>query len=316
VKKVLLIGTGYMAKEYVKVLKDLEVDYVVIGNSKDSCEKFQNDTGIKAQEGGIETFIKNNKIYDCYVINAVNAEKLYETTKLLLENNIKNILVEKPAALYKKETNQLYELSKRKNANVFVAYNRRFYASTLKAKEIIKNDKGVTSFNFEFTEWAHEIEKLDKPKSVLERWFIANSTHVVDLAFYLGGVPKEICCYTSGSLNWHPSASVFSGSGISESGALFSYFANWESAGRWSVEILTKKHKLIFRPMEKLQIQKKGSINQEFVEIEYSLDEKYKPGVYLQTKVFLTGKIENLCTLSEQLNNFDLYLRMANYSEK
>jgi len=315
-KKVLLIGTGYMAREYVKVLEDLKVEYIVIGNSKDSCEKFKNDTGVEAQEGGIEEFIKNNKIDDYYVINAVNAEKLYETTKLLLENNVKNILVEKPAALYKKEINQLYELSKKKNSNIFIAYNRRFYASVLKAREIIENDGGVTSFNFEFTEWAHEIEKLNIPKNVLERWFIANSTHVVDLAFYLGGVPKEICCYTSGGLNWHPSASVFSGSGVSESGALFSYFANWESAGRWSVEILTKKHKLIFKPMEKLQIQKKGLIKQEFVEIDYSLDEQYKPGLYLQTKNFIKDEnIEYFCNIDSLVKLFNIFEKIANYNE-
>ena len=312
-KKVLLIGTGYMAKEYIKVLKDLGVNCIVVGNSKNSCEKFQDDTGIKAQAGGIETFIKNNTMDNYYVINSVNAEKLYQTTKLLLENNVKNILVEKPAGLNKREIEDLYYISRDKKAKVFVAYNRRFYASTLKAKEIIENDGGVTSFNFEFTEWAHEIEKLDKPNSVLKKWFIANSTHVVDLAFYLGGVPKEICCYTSGSLNWHPNASVFSGSGISKKGALFSYFANWESAGRWSVEILTKKHKLIFRPMEKLQIQKKGSVAQEFVAIDYSLDEKYKPGLYLQTKKFLEDNTEDLCGLEYHFNVFDIYIKIGNY---
>ena len=314
-KKVLLIGTGYIGLEYTKVLKDLNVKFTIIGNSVNSCTKFERDTGIKVQDGGIEKFIKNNKIDDYYVINAVNAEKLYQTTKLLLENNAKNILVEKPASLYKKEIEHLYELSKDKNSNVFVAYNRRFYASTLKAKEIIENDGGVASFNFEFTEWSHEIEKLDKPKEVLERWFMANSTHVVDLAFYLGGTPKEISCYTSGSLSWHPSASVFSGSGVSENGALFSYFANWESAGRWSVEILTKNNKLIFRPMEKLQIQKKDTIKQEFVEVDYGLDEKYKPGLFLQTKMFINNNISiDLCKIEEQMVRFKIYKNIANYN--
>ena len=312
-KKVLLIGTGYMGIEYTKVLKDLNIEFIVVGNSVDSCIEFEKNTGIKAKDGGIEKFIKNNKIDDYYVINAVNAEKLYKTTKLILENNVKNILVEKPAALYKEEINHLYNLSKEKNSNVFVAYNRRFYASTLKAKQIIENDGGVTSFNFEFTEWSHEIEKLDKPKEILERWFLANSTHVVDLAFYLGGLPKKISCYTFGSLNWHPTASIFSGSGVSENEALFSYFANWESAGRWSVEILTKKNKLIFRPMEKLQIQKRGTIKSEYVKIDYRLDEKYKPGLYLQTKMFINNKFDCFCSIEHQLNIFKFYYKVANY---
>ena len=50
----------------------------------------------------------------------------------------------------------------------------------------------------------------------------------------------------------------FSGAGISISGALFSYQANWQSAGRWSVEILTKKNRLILCPLEELKVQKRG----------------------------------------------------------
>ena len=43
------------------------------------------------------------------------------------------------------------------------------------------------------------------------------------------------------------------------------------------MEVLTKENRLIFRPMEKLQIQKRGTIPQIFDEsIDYTLDDKYK----------------------------------------
>ena len=130
---------------------------------------------------------------------------------------------------------------------------------------------------------------------------MSNSTHVVDLAFNLGGLPKELASYTSGSLDWHPSASVFCGAGKSDKNALFNYAANWESAGRWSIEILTKNHKLILRPMEKLQIQNRGSIALNFVsDIDYSLDEKYKPGLFLQTNNFIACNFNNLCSIHQQ----------------
>ena len=132
-------------------------------------------------------------------------------------------------------------MSENANAKVFIAYNRRFYRAVSEAKRLIEGDGGVTSFNFEFTEWSHEIERLSKAPGVKEKWFLGNSTHVVDLAFFLGGKPSEISCYTQGGTDWHPTASLFSGAGVSEHGALFSYNANWESAGRWGVEVLTKK---------------------------------------------------------------------------
>jgi len=216
--------------------------------------------------------------------------------------------------LFENEFEELVNLSEIKKANIYIAYNRRYFASVIKAKEIIEQDGGVVSFNFEFTEWAHVIAPLKKGNDVKEKWFLSNSTHVVDLAFNIGGIPKEFSSFTNGSLDWHPSASVFCGAGISENGALFNYTANWERAGRWGVEILTKNNKLILRPMEKLQIQKRGTILETFVtDIDYSLDDNFKPGLYLQTKNFLKNNFDNMCSIKEQNNNVEIYNKIANY---
>ena len=111
-----------------------------------------------------------------------------------------------------------------------------------------------------------------------ENWFMVNSTHVVDMAFLLGGFPKELESYTAGDCDWHPDSAVFAGSGVSEYGALFSYQANWLAPGRWSVEILTLNNRLVFRPLEKLQVQKPKSVAIEFVDIDDQLDVEFKPG--------------------------------------
>jgi len=193
------------------------------------------------------------------------------------------------------------------------AYNRRFYSSTRKAKELIYNERGVISFNFELTEWSHIISGLEQPESVLSKWFLANSTHVADMAFFLGGKPDDICCFTAGKLDWHPSASIFSGAGRAINGALFNYAANWESAGRWSVEVLTKENRYIFRPMESLLVQKKGTIPQVIVEIDDAIDKQFKPGLYKQVESFLSSDTGCLCSIDEQLAMFEIYEMMANY---
>lgn len=313
-KKVLIVGASKMAQDYIKVLKDLEVEFIIIGRGAENAKECEKITNHKVITGGIEKFLNNNQHIFSHAIVAVGIENLYKTSKLLLDENIKNILIEKPGALFNSEFNELVNLSNKKKSNVYIAYNRRFLASVIKAREVIKKDSGVTSFNFEFTEWAHEIEPLKKAQEIKEKWFLSNSTHVVDLAFNLGGLPKEIVSYTSGSLNWHPSASVFCGAGVSDKSALFNYAANWESAGRWSIEVLTKNHKLVLRPMEKLQIQKKGSVALNFVEdIDYSLDEKYKPGLFLQTNNFINGDFNNLCSMQDQSRMITTYNKMANY---
>lgn len=313
--KVYLVGTGYMAIEYAKVLDALKIDYEVIGRGKESATKFKMKVGKNPFVGGINEWFEKNRERDytkSKVIIAVSIEQLAAVTIEFLKRGFKNILVEKPGGLNIAEIRKVSKETCKYKANVFIAYNRRFYSSVMKAREIIEKDGGVKSFNFEFTEWSHEIEKLDKDISVKWNWFLANSSHVVDLAFYLGGRPKKISCYVSGGLWWHPSASIFYGAGEAENGALFSYQANWEAPGRWGIEILTNKHRIILRPLEKLQIQNIGSTQTYFIDnIDDKKDIQFKPGLYLQTINFLEGNYSSLCSVFEQVKNCKIYSKIS-----
>ncbi|MEW5681811.1 MAG: gfo/Idh/MocA family oxidoreductase [Pseudomonadota bacterium] len=308
-----LIGAGGMAKDYSAVLSDLPFDYMVIGRGKDSAASFEKDTGVSVITGGVKHALESGLETPEFAIVATGVEMLADTCLSLLQGGVKKILVEKPGGMNKEDISLLESSAKAVGATIFVAYNRRFFSSVLKAKEIIAADGGVSSFNFEFTEWSHVIEKLTKADGVMEEWFTANSSHVVDLAFYLGGVPKQISCYTSGTLDWHKRSSNFAGSGVAKTGALFSYHANWQAPGRWGVEVLTRKHRLYLRPMEQLQRQKLGSIAIESVNIGDELDTKYKPGLYLMVKAFLNGEHHDLCSIEYQLNLMDTYNRIAGY---
>jgi len=309
-----LVGAGNMSQAYIKVLDALKNDYIVIGRGESSAVKCKELTAKPVLSGGLDTFLKENPSLPSHAIVSVSSDELSHTTTALLHYGVKNILVEKPAGFTSESIKKLNNLAQSKGANVLLAYNRRFYASVYKAREIIKADGGILSGNFEFTEWSHVIEKLDKTEAAFHSWLIGNSTHVIDLAFFLMGKPKEISTFTSGSLDWHPSSSIFAGAGITEKGILFNYHANWESAGRWSVEILTKNHKLIFRPMEKLSIIKKGTVKEiEVDDIDYTIDDKYKPGIYHQVKDFLNENYTIHCTLEDQADMVDTYYKIANY---
>jgi len=309
-----LVGAGNMAQSYIKVLDAIKNNYLVIGRSKKSSEQCAEITKKPVISGGLNIFLKSKPPLPTHAIVSVSSDELVNATTALLNYGVKNILVEKPAGLTIESIKNLNSLAKRKSANVLVAYNRRFYASVYKAKEMIEADGGILSGNFEFTEWSHVIEKLDKPDKVFHSWLIGNSTHVIDLAFHLMGKPKDICCFTSGSLLWHPASSIFAGAGKTENGILFNYHANWESVGRWSIEVLTKNYKFIFRPMEKLSIIKKGTVTEEEVDsIDYGIDNEYKPGLYHQVKNFIKGDYSIHCTLDEQANLIDVYYKIANY---
>ncbi len=309
-----LIGTGQMAMDYAAVLKSLNKPFTVIGRGETKSKAFEKQIGMTVISGGIQNYLETNPNVPEKVIVATNVEELQSICKMLINYGVKDILIEKPGVAYPREIDELAEVAKQTGVNVLLAYNRRFYASVLEAEKIIAEDGGLSSFNFEFTEWSHVITAEPKTDADLNNWFLGNSTHVVDLAFYIGGQPKDLSAYYAGALEWHPSASIFAGAGITEKGSLFSYQANWEAPGRWVLELLTKKHRLIFKPMEKLQIQLLGSVAINPIEINDSLDTEFKPGLYLQTKAFLEGNYDRFCTVETQKQMInDVYIKMSGY---
>lgn len=308
VKQVLVVGTGAIAGEYCKVLVDMGFIPDVVGRNQEKARKFSENYHVPAYGGGIEKYLeKTSKTYD-YAFVATDVVSLCSNTCNLLEYGIKNIFTEKPAGMNRMEIKKICQIAEKRNANVFVAYNRRFFASTAKAMDIIREDGGVKSFNFEFTEWSHVIEPLSYSAELKEEWFLVNSTHVVDLAFFLGGEPRRLSSYVSGHLNWHKNGCVYAGAGVSRTNVLFSYQANWAAPGRWAVEILTSKHRLYFKPMEKLSIQELGSVAVNSVEIDDRLDQEYKPGFYKEIESFINeiddGKKK---TIQDQLRYMDYF---------
>jgi len=309
-----LIGAGTMSLEYAKVLNSLGIDYDVICRSSSSAEKFEKEINKNVISGGLSNALKNHKPPNQAIV-AVGVEDLAKTTIDLINAGTKRILLEKPGGINTNELSDLYKVSNSNSASVLLAYNRRFYASTQTLKEMILKDGGATSCNFEFTEWSHVIKNLVTEKFVKESWFLANSTHVVDLAFYLCGFPSEWQSYYSGSLDWHPSAARFCGSGITEKGILFSYHADWEAPGRWSLEILTKLNRYILRPIERLQKIPIGKLEPENVNIDDEVDKKYKPGLYKQVKAFINNEDEEFCTIKDQVNHCSVYDKIAGYNK-
>lgn len=307
-----LIGSGSMSKDYARVLQGLHQAFEVVGRGADSAEKFEIETGIPVKQGGLESALAGSQV-PMQAIVAVGVEHLAEVTSELIKAGTRQILVEKPGGVSTKEIRELHQTATKHKALVYVAYNRRFFASTALARELIFKDGGATSCVFEFTEWSHIISPLVKGPGVKEAWFLGNSTHVVDLAFHLCGVPKDFGAWQSGSLEWHPAAARFCGSGTTEQGVLFSYHADWDAPGRWGVEVLTQKHRFILRPMEQLQVIEKGSVSLKNLDLDDEVDKKFKPGLYKQVKAFLAQDNNLLCTLDEQYRHSMFYDKMAGY---
>ena len=308
--KVLLVGSGQMAYEYWRVLDALGCQVIVAGRGLNSAKLFHEKTGVMPLLKPLREIINSEAVN--FGIVATSVENLASVCIELLQLKVKNILLEKPGALYKKDLNDIQSLSNQCNANVLIAYNRRFYDSVLQAKEIIRQDGGILSAIFDFTEWSHQIVDLPIGDEVKQRWFLANSSHIVDLVWHLIGSPKELVSSVSGSLPWHESGSIFVGSGISELDIPFSYHANWGGPGRWLCEFVTKNHKLIFKPLESLSVIKLGSVNIEKFPTGVE-DSKYKLGLFLQVKKFLGKDLSDMCSIDDQVIQFEFFSKISNY---
>tara|TARA_B100001113_G_C21073418_1_gene606566 strand:- start:528 stop:1466 length:939 start_codon:yes stop_codon:yes gene_type:complete len=311
--KIILVGCGQMAVEYNKVIKSMNLDLCVIGRGLKSAENFFKITSHKVDSLDLDSYLKNNNELANYAIISVGVESLASVCNKMINHGVKNILLEKPGAINLDELRKLNDSAVKSKSNIYIAYNRRFYHSVDLLKKQIEIDKGVKSCYFDFTEWSHQIEPLKIDNTVKNNWFMANSTHIVDLVFHIIGIPKMINSNTYGSLKWHNRSSIFTGNGLSVNNIPFAYHANWKGPGRWLIEFITNKHKLILCPIEKLKIVKIGSVKIEDVNETDDIDTQFKPGLFNQVSDFINNNKSKLCDINEQLANWEFYKQISNY---
>lgn len=305
-----LVGSGPMASAYASVLDDLGRQFEVIGRGRGSAATFESRCGHPVRTGGIGQALEKGSAPEAAIV-AVAVDQLAETACALLHAGVSRILLEKPGGLDSEELGTVNRAAQ--GASVVIAYNRRQYASVRAARRMINEDGGVTSFTFEVTEWPHASEPVQVTEAIRRKWFLAQSSHVVDLAFHLGGRPTDWQTWTDGSLPWHRDAARFAGAGVTEDGATFSYHGDWDGPGRWGLEILTRKRRLILQPLEELRFMPLGTLNISTVTLEDDLDDRFKPGIYRQTAAFLEEDDLVACLLADHKENIVDYELMAGY---
>lgn len=311
---ILLVGLGPMAVYYAKVLQGMGEAFVAVGRGEAAAQEFARATGVRPATGGLQAWLEADHPQVTRAIVAVGVEALCDASCLLLEHGVRALLVEKPGGRTVAEIERLQAAAQRAGAAVYLAYNRRCHAAVQKVRELVAEDGGVTSFTFEITEWSGVIAPLHKAEGVKENWFLGNTTHVTDLAFFLGGAPVEMACFVGGTLPWHSRGARFHGAGRTATGALFSYSGDWEAPGRWGVEVMTRRRRFILRPLEELRVQLLNSVKVDVMALEGTLDHDYKPGLFLQVRRFLDGDVAGLCSLDEHCRNVAHYARIAGYA--
>ncbi|MCK5375199.1 MAG: Gfo/Idh/MocA family oxidoreductase [Alphaproteobacteria bacterium] len=295
-KKVLVIGAGWMAEQYCQALAQMGIRNVcVVSRSEKSvricCKKF----GFQPFHGGYEKCLPELGTFGLVIV-ATPVHELKPAAMRAVECGNKNILVEKPASLYSSELFEWAKQSDVLNARIRIAYNRLAYPNLWKLKELVQSEGGVTSCRYTFTELVHTINFNNNEPDVYQRWGISNSLHVISMAHELIGMPEEIRTFCFGELEWHPSGSCFVGGGYTHKNIPFSYHADWQSAGRWGIEVMTPQNAYRLIPLEQLYQCRKGSFNWELVETTSAFPE-LKQGIAEQTAIMLCPEMEQVIPL-------------------
>lgn len=292
---IVLIGTGRIAREYIRALKSLKKDPIIIGNSTASVSKFNNEMKLKAIPGGLHNNL--NLVSDqSLVINTVQIENLHEINELIISRDPKSILVEKPVfqtipkALVAKEFYAKYR-------NIYVATNRRFFESINQLRNLLVEDVPISS-HFEFNERAGLLDTTQWHNDTLENWALANSVHVIDTVFHLIGQPNLVKSFSNNKkFSWTKYDRVV-GYGYTDKNVVFTFNSNWITLGSWKIEIKTSKHTYTLSPMEELK--KDGKT----VKLKESISNT-KPGFYNMILNWMNNQTSDLSTVYDFICNLE-----------
>ncbi len=254
-----------------------------------------------------------------HAIVCVTQDALPAVARMAAAAGARELLIEKPGALSSSELRALDRDLKAAGVGASVAFNRRFYPATAYCRSAAAADGGIVACYFEATEVERlvlaEREKKRLPRAVLERWGLANATHVVDLALHLAGPCADLECRRSGAVEWHPAGSIFAGSGQTDGGALLAYLASWGTAGRWRVEVTTPRRRLVMCPLETAQEQWAGEFKVSPVDLPAE-PAGVKPGLTGMLNEFLgleRAATPRLPTLAETTRTLEIAERIFGY---
>ncbi len=290
-----VIGRGYMGKEYLKALQVLKVPSIR------SCSRTEPIIDKDTIPGRIiissYQIFKQKPAPQELAIIATPTKDLIPAVKHLRELGFKRFLIEKPLALSSQEIQGFQKEFTGEETEVVCAYNRVAYPSFLEAKNLAEQEGGITSCYYTMTEivgkdWTERFSKEE-----LARWGIANSLHVASMAHGLIGLPKSWTSFQEGkAYPWHPTGSIFVGSGISQQDIPFAYHADWTSTGRWSVEFHTRRASYLLCPLEKLF--RRTSFKEAWTEVPLSMtSDKVKVGILEEVAAMLSPVVEPLVPL-------------------
>jgi len=292
-----LIGSGYMATEYLKASSAVEnLDIVSIySRNNQTAAVLAKNFKILNIAAGVDDFAELELDFIIVCVPEL------ATVGIITEFSGLNIplLVEKPVGLTLTDALSIESLSKDKNLPIFAALNRRFYGSSRRVLNELSTTSGKRFIQVNDQENTIAALAAGQPSEVVDNWMFANSIHIVDyILIVCRGEPtvlyKRINALNDVSYVVHANISFSSGDE-----ALYACY--WNIPGGWSVNISTASKTWQLSPLESAR--SRGIGDRHYTEFEAEgFDLSYKPGLVrmlLEVQKCIKGQLHGLTTISD-----------------
>lgn len=276
-----VIGLGNIARKHVEVLKVLPTCKIVAGVKRDRA------TGLSfCGEFRIPQFFTSTTDllawgeFDAAVVSVGHAHTV-EVTKAILRTG-RPCLIEKPVGFNSKETASVAKVAAQAGTWGMVGVNRRFYSNIRKALTLAKKAGGLKALLVQQPEWIHQSASWGLSPEVLDRYFLVNGIHLIDLMCHAAGLPEQVCALARSApdrRNSYDALFEFPGQVPGH------YVSQWYAPGRWTMDFFARDLRIRFHSLENATIQRTGG-EEEPLPLD-PVDRRYKAGFYRQMKVFV-----------------------------
>lgn len=298
-KKILIIGAGKIAEEYIKVINFNKKLFVssIFSRTYGKAKKLSQKYNIKTIFSNRRNILEKKHLFDGIII-AINIENNHEMLKFCLPLK-KKILIEKPLALNFKQNIKLDRLKNNLKKNIFIGLNRRFFGSTIYLKKnlptLFKQKRLIEVYDCQNEKF---FDKKKFPQVVRKNLMYANSIHLIDY-FNIFCRGKIIETYVTkkkiNKFNFLSSVLKFS------SGDVGYYYCDLNYSSKWKIRVCTENEAWTMSPLEKIHYENYKSKKN----FSLSFKTNFKDGFYNQVDNFqriLNNKKNSLVNISSYFN--------------
>ncbi len=302
--RIAIVGAGGMAHEHARAFASLPGVQVVgfCGRTRARVEALAQSHGVVAFDSIAAMQARTGAHAVVVAVNELSMERVCRECFALPWH----CLLEKPVGIDLPQAEALLAAAVAQNVRAYVALNRRAYASTRQAQAELAADNGPRLISVLDQQDMDAARAGGQPPLVVQNYMYANSIHLIDTLRHFG---RGEVTAVEPIVPWNPARPGFVSAVVRfSSGDTGLYQAVWDGPGPWAVAITNRQVRLELRPMEHLNIQRRGERRMTPV-VPDPIDTEFKPGLRFQAEQFVAameGRTHRLASLADATRSMAL----------